>query len=39
MFGLVNPTDNHEKSSVAYCSSKNHNFAEIFHTNLNDVSF
>ena len=39
MFGLVNPTDDHEKSSVTYCSSKNHNFAEICHTNLKDASF
>ena len=35
--GVVNPAGDQETSSVAYCSNKNHNFANIGHTNMNDA--
>ena len=34
-----NPAGDQEKSSVAYCSNKNHIFAKIGHKNMNDASF
>ena len=36
---VLNPAGDQEKSSVAYCSNKNHNFANIGHKNMNDASF
>ena len=36
---LFNPAGDQEKSSVAYCSKKNHNFANTGHKNMNDASF
>ena len=36
-YEVVNPRGDHEKSSVAYCSYKNHNFANIGHKNTNDA--
>ena len=36
---IVNPAGYQEKSSVAYCFYKNHNFTNIGHKNMNDVSF
>ena len=36
---MFNPAGDQEKSSVAYCSNKNHNFANIGHKNMNDASF
>ena len=38
-FIVLNPACDQEKSSVAYCSNKNHNFANIGHKNMNDASF
>ena len=35
----INPAGDQEKSSVAYCTNKNHNFANIGHKNMNDASF
>ena len=32
----LNPACDQEKSSVAYCSKKNHNFANIGHKNMNE---
>ena len=39
LFLFCNPAGDQEKSSVAYCSNKNHNFANIGHKNMNDASF
>ena len=33
---VLNPAGDQEKSSVAYCSMTNHNFANIGHKNMND---
>ena len=35
----VNPRGDPEKSSVAYCSYKNHNYANIGNKNMNYTSF
>ena len=34
---LIKPAGDQEKSSMAYCSNKNHNFANIGHKNMNDA--
>ena len=39
VFILTLCTGDQEKSSVAYCSNKHHNFANIGHKNMNDASF
>ena len=36
---VFNPAGDQEKYSVAHCSNKNHNFANIGHKNMNDASF
>ena len=35
----INPSGDQETSYVAYCSYKNHNFANIGYKNMNETSF